>query len=167
MREQIFRLSNKHFGFFCEVVAKRIFDLEWSESNEYDLIDKGHKYEVKGSRVVEKYSTRITEANIRQVLAFQKRPLPRGTTRKFDCNIQQIKPRLFDALIYALFYEDCMVWYVAPSEDIKTFKNYSAKQHRGNVGEGQFHITTNNVDTHKPYLTRVLTYDELYDIIYI
>ena len=44
---------------------------------------------------------------------------------------------------------------------IKNIK-YSGKQHRGNKGEGQFHIDCKNIDYHLlEYFYKSLTYDEV------
>ena len=44
--------------------------------------------------------------------------------------------------------------------------NFSSKQHRGNVGEGQFHIKKNNIDYHiKNYLVKTLTYEEMWELL--
>ncbi len=55
--------------------------------------------------------------------------------------------------------------------DIKTRKEggdigYSNKQHKGNVGEGQFHITEKSIQIHlTKYFHKTLTYDELYQLL--
>jgi hypothetical protein len=49
----------------------------------------------------------------------------------------------------------------------KRFPNLSTKQHRGNNGEGQFHITNMNIKWHlnSDYFLGWLSYRELYDIL--
>ena len=43
--------------------------------------------------------------------------------------------------------------------------NYSNHQHRGNVGEGQFHINNLTIDNHiEKYLVEWITYDEIIDL---
>lgn len=43
---------------------------------------------------------------------------------------------------------------------------YSDKQHKGNVGEGQFHINQINFEYHiQNFLYRELSYEELYKIL--
>ena len=42
---------------------------------------------------------------------------------------------------------------------------YSDHQHRGNQGEGQFHINNRTLETHlNKYIIKWLTYDELYNL---
>ena len=49
----------------------------------------------------------------------------------------------------------------------KRFPNLSTKQHRGNNGEGQFHITNMNIKWHlnSDYFLGWLSYRELYHIL--
>jgi hypothetical protein len=43
---------------------------------------------------------------------------------------------------------------------------YSDRQHKGNVGEGQFHITQKNLQSHLgKYFNKTLSYDELYQLL--
>lgn len=167
IKENIFKLDKRRFGAFCEILISRVYGLENSQTSEYDLTDGTNRIEVKFSRVLSKYNAPITNDNVAEVLGHTNAPLPRHTTEKFDANIQQVKPALFDILIYGLFYDDCVVVYQIHSHLIATLPNHSAKQHRGNVGEGQFHITNRNVKAHDIYLSKVLTYKEIYDIIYM
>ena len=44
------------------------------------------------------------------------------------------------------------------------YLSYSNKQHRGNEGEGQFHITNKNIKYHLDnYLVKIITYDDVYN----
>ena len=84
----------------------------------------------------------------------------------FDCNIQQVKPKHFDILYYGVFFSDKVVIFkIIPSQLNKAI-NYSKKQHRGNKGEGQFHL---NNDTYQYHLNnfkeRELTYKEILNIL--
>ena len=43
---------------------------------------------------------------------------------------------------------------------------FSDKQHRGNEGEGQFHLNENNIEYHRRnFLEQELTYAELYNLL--
>jgi hypothetical protein len=90
---------------------------------------------------------------------------------RFDCNIQQVKRREFDALYYGLFFSDCVQIFRIKSSDIRIRAKggnigYSDKQHKGNVGEGQFHITEKNLQTHlDKYFHKTLSYDQLYQLL--
>jgi hypothetical protein len=81
---------------------------------------------------------------------------------EYDCNIQQVKCADFDVLYYGLFFSDMVVVFRVTSGDIPSTPGYSSKQHRRNVGEGQFHISGKNYAWHRR--TRFyaeLTYDQL------
>jgi len=85
---------------------------------------------------------------------------------EFDCNIQQIKKPEFDVLYYGLFFTDVVLIFRINSDDIGGNVNYSDKQHKGNVGEGQFHINQDTLQTHlNDYLYSKLTYEELLDLL--
>ena len=46
-----------------------------------------------------------------------------------------------------------------------TCQGYSNKQHRGNEGEGQFHLNQDNLTFHREkYLQKTMTYEELYEL---
>jgi hypothetical protein len=85
---------------------------------------------------------------------------------EWDCNIQQIKTKLFNTLWYVLFFGDCIVIFKIGSDEILRDTNisYSNKQHRGNEGEGQFHVTDKNIKYHLDnYLMKKITYDDVYN----
>jgi hypothetical protein len=88
-------------------------------------------------------------------------------TYTFDSNIQQIKRNEFDVLYYGLFFANIIYIFNISSSEIENAKiGYSDKQHRGNVGEGQFHINEVNFDYHvKNFLLKKLTYEELYSLL--
>ena len=82
----------------------------------------------------------------------------------FDCNIQQIKNQYFDYLYYVLFFSDIIEFFrLIPGKIIKDKAiGYSDKQHRGNKGEGQFHINQKNYAHHKKnYFIGKMDYEEL------
>ena len=85
-------------------------------------------------------------------------------TEKFDCNIQQVKTKLFDELYYLLFFYDRIEIFLIKSKQIKKDKKlkYSDKQHKGNIGEGQFHVNQDTYAHHKKkYFVEVLTYAQI------
>lgn len=83
----------------------------------------------------------------------------------FDCNIQQIKTIEFDELYYGLFFADVVEIFRMTSKQVLNTEGYSNKQHRGNVGEGQFHLNQSNIDyNRKNFLVEKLTYEQLYQL---
>jgi hypothetical protein len=127
--------------------------------------------EVKFSRVLKKSETLITEdtllrcikeaTNEERALSFE-----RWREAEFDCNIQQIKRGEFEVLYYGLFFSDRVVIFRIGREQIGPSIYYSDRQHKGNVGEGQFHINQDTLKTHlDKYLYKTLSYDTLLELL--
>lgn len=84
----------------------------------------------------------------------------------FDCNIQQVKRLEFDVLYYGLFFADRIAIFKMHSNEILSCFGYSDKQHKGNEGEGQFHLNRGSIDYHmQNHFVQWLTYEELYDLL--
>jgi len=84
---------------------------------------------------------------------------------EFDCNIQQVKRLEFDVLYYGLFFADRIVIFKMHSNEILSCFGYSDRQHKGNEGEGQFHLNQGSIDYHmQHHFVQWLTYEELYDL---
>jgi hypothetical protein len=92
-----------------------------------------------------------------------------NTKEKYLCNIQQIKPYCFDILYYGLIFDDkILIFKIESIKLLNDTKNigYSNKQHKGNDGEGQFHITSLNLQYHiDNYLYRIITWNELVNLL--
>ena len=173
LRDGIFSLNTRRFGKIAELMIKTLYSLNDSDSLAYDLQAKNNtKIEVKFSTVLKKCDSTITKENaITQIINsnIEKRMLTFDSAKKnyFDCNIQQVKTREFEILYYGCFFEDKIMICKINSSDICTDKNimYSDHQHRGNVGEGQFHINNTTLNNHlNKYLERWLSYEELYNL---
>ena len=181
-KNEIFGLNTRKFGNVVEIIIHNLIEKEKDVKSvneslnlSYDRIIEYNaftikKSEIKGSKALIKSKTSITRENIFRVLVgnnikkiidFKNRLI-----KKWDCNIQQIKTKLFDILYYSIFFDDCILVFKITPDKIKSDRNlnYSNKQHRGNEGEGQFHVTNKNIDYHiANYLYKRLTYEELYD----
>lgn len=174
-REGIFLLNTRRFGKIAEIMIKKIYHFDWSDSKYYDLFDTNNqqKIEVKFSTVREKAATPIDENNaIEQVLYAPKSNRPVCYSKRFTthyvCNIQQVKKEMFNVLYYGLFYKDkiCIFKISASSIDSNSCPSWSEKQHKGNKNEGQFQITNENVTIHlDDALERELSYEELFDLL--
>lgn len=170
-RDGIFSLKTRRFGKVAELMIKKYFNLNNSDSIAYDLKMKNNeKVEVKFSTVLKKCAANINEENIissviasnidNRMLTFAK-----AKELSFDCNIQQIKTKLFKYLYYGCFFEDkIMICKIHSSQIIDDSEIYYCNyQHQGNEGEGQFHINNATLETHlRKYLVCWLTYEELY-----
>lgn len=169
----IFSLNTRRFGDVAELMIKRLYELNKSKDNSYDLsTDDNKKIEVKFSRGLRKCEEGITNENlIEQVFKanYENRILTykEAQDAEFDCNIQQIKTDCFHILYYGCFFKDKIMICKIDANEIKEGKkiNYSDKQHRGNEGEGQFHIQKNKLAMHfENHFVQWLTYEELYEM---
>lgn len=173
LREGIFALHTRRFGSVAEVLIKRLVKLGKGRNLFHDLYDDiaQKRVEVKFSRALRKSEMTVTEESVLQCIeaATSEKRLISYEERQnvpFDCNIQQVKRQEFDVLYYGVFFSDCVVIFQIDSDEIGSQIYYSDKQHKGNVGEGQFHINQDTVEIHvRNYLYQKLTYDDLYGIL--
>lgn len=171
-RDGIFALRTRRFGSVAEIMIKKLYNLYDSNKLEYDKYDKNQnlRIEIKFSTVMKENDEKILENNvIEQCLKanIANRALKTSETSlyKFDCNIQQIKRVEFDILYYGLFFADKIQIFSMKSSEITSCLGYSDKQHRNNVGEGQFHINNESYPYHlKNFFLCELTYNELYNL---
>ena len=173
-RDGIFSLRTRRFGTVAEIMIKKIHKLKDSKTLAYDLVDHktSDRIEVKFSTVMKANTSVINQKNVlEQVLqaSTSERAIKDNDIGyySFDCNIQQIKRSEFDVLYYGLFFSESIYIFSIRSENIENAGiGYSDKQHRGNVGEGQFHINESNFNYHiQNYLLKKLNYDELYNLL--
>lgn len=171
-RDGIFSLRTRRFGSVAEIMIKKLYDLDYSGKLNYDLYDNVNKQriEVKFSTVLRKCNNRITDVNvIEECIASNvaNRVMLSNDiiSHRFDCNIQQVKCSEFDVLYYGLFFLDEIQIYKMTSQQVLGTTGYSNSQHRGNTGEGQFHIKNDTMEYHQQYLVRRLSYNELYHLL--
>ena len=171
-RDGIFALRTRRFGSVAEIMIKKMYQLEDSNTLEYDKFDSLQKkrIEVKFSTVMKENDEKINESNVieqclkanitNRAMKYEDRE-----KYKFDCNIQQIKCVEFDILYYGLFFADKILLFKMASNEVKNCYGYSNKQHRNNEGEGQFHINNDTFQHHKKYLIKEISYEDLYNIL--
>ncbi|MCR4761189.1 MAG: hypothetical protein K5705_13155 [Oscillospiraceae bacterium] len=172
-RDGIFALRTRRFGTVAEIMIKRLYSLEESGSLAFDKMARStnERIEVKFSTVMKENDARIRDNNVieqcfKANLANRAMNSTEVELYPFDCNIQQIKRNEFDVLYYGLFFADQIEIFMMRSADVLYCPGYSDKQHRGNEGEGQFHLNQDNIEYHRHnHLQRVLTYAELYDLL--
>ncbi len=156
-------------------MVRRMVDLGKAHNQFHDLFDDAelHRIEVKFSVVRKAAETRITENTvlrcIAEATAAERMVSFHDNAWKacvFDCNIQQVKRKEFDVLYYGLMFADAIVIFRIESKDIGPRILYSDKQHKGNEGEGQFHLNQQTLPIHlEHYLYKVITYDELLELL--
>lgn len=167
-KQGIFSLRT-NFGELAQLMLQKDMGFMPSEDNSYDLKDKsGKRIEVKFSRAYKK-DVSINENNVIDLcsnssIMVHNSSEAEESTSNYDCNIQQLKPNCFDYLYYGVFFADQIEIYKMHSSDIESFPGYSDKQHRGNKGEGQFHIKRTTYHLHKKHFVKAMTYDQLYNL---
>ena len=112
-------------------------------SGQYDFfLPSGIKIEVKTSRAVDFDSDEPLYI----------KALSSDSTKRFDMNFQQIKPRFCDVFVWVAAWRDVIMYWALSSSEVENNEHYSRGQHRGNVGEGQLHIKHDNIRDFDSYL---------------
>lgn len=172
-RDGIFTLRTRRFGTVAELMIRALYHLDKSQNQHHDLYDKttNQRIEVKFSTVMKTNKEKITRHNVidqcrNATIAKRALNIDGIHETPFDSNIQQVKCKEFDVLYYGLFFADCIVIFKITSEEILTIPGYSDKQHKGNKGEGQFHLSDRTLAYHmEKYYEQQLTYEDLYDLL--
>ena len=172
-RNGIFALRTRRFGTVAEIMIKKLYKFDEAGTLAYDKKDtaSNQRVEIKFSTVIKSNKETITEDNViaqclGAITANRALSSDEALTQGFDCNIQQVKCKEFDVLYYGLFFWDRVEIYKMTSEQVTAWEGYSNKQHRGNLGEGQFHINQDNITEHrKKNLVKSLSYEELYTLL--
>ncbi len=173
-RRGLFNLRTRRFGTAAELLIQKLLGAAKARSLFHDLYDdkQHHRIEVKFSTVNASSDAPITLSNI--LSAIEQAGLERSVAfanwreSNFDCNIQQIKTTEFDILYYGLFFSDVIVIFKIASATIPMDRNifFSNKQHKGNIGEGQFHINNMTLEHHlKTYHYKTITYKDFLDLL--
>lgn len=169
LKENLKQMAPRPFGekFGEWLISKIEPSLQERQDTSHDAILNDKKCEIKISRALLKSSSKLSFTE--KLLSDNLRKFVKSNSLDtFDCNIQQVKPNCFDVIIYGVFFDDIIYLFKTDSDTIKNDKKigYIDKQHRGNVGEGQFHIKRNNLQYHiDNFLYKKLKWDELMNII--
>lgn len=169
-RNGIFSLHTRRFGTIAEIMIQELYDLNDSNNSAFDKShkDTNERIEIKFSRVMEAEKP-ISKSNA--ILSckqanFSNRVISSiEKNKEFDCNIQQVKCKEFDILYYGVFFKDHIEIFKMTNDEVKQCPGYSDKQHRGNIGEGQFHINNKTITYHRENnLQQIITYEELFNL---
>lgn len=171
-RDGIFALRTRRFGTVAEIMIKYLYNMSESHDSAFDKYSQTEgRVEVKFSTVMKENDDKILDTNV--ISQCKKANLANRSMKSsdvekgfaFDCNIQQVKTKEFQVLYYGLFFADCIRIFSMTKDEVLKCPGYSNKQHRGNEGEGQFHLNQGTLHYHmENHLKRVLTYEELYDL---
>lgn len=167
-KDGLINLNTRKFGTVMELIIQKLYGFSDSNTIAYDKYDKVlGRIEIKFSRALNRNSVeKISLDNLVLVCEnFYNSPLVDSFSNDdFWCNIEQVKPLEFDVLYFGILFNDCIEIYSITSHDINNMKYFNDKQHRGNVGEGQFHIKRDNINYFRNnYLIDSFTWEELYD----
>lgn len=172
-RDGIFALRTRRFGTVAELMIEALYGFGGSHNQFHDRYDEGmnKRIEIKFSTVMKSNEAVISQCNV--IDQSKKANLGNRALRStdmynydFDCNIQQVKRLEFDVLYYGLFFADRVAIFKMNSDEILSCFGYSDRQHKGNEGEGQFHLNRNSIDYHmQNHFVQWLTYEELYDLL--
>src|SRR6266478_4616546 len=157
-------LARNMYLYIFEISAPRTFGEAWAQghlkelvpelvkstkkldpnySGQYDfLLDSKIRIEVKASRAV--------DASVEAPLYVK--ALASDSTKPFWMNFQQIKPACCDVIVWIAVWRDVIRYWVLSSNEVATNPHYSRGQHRGNVGEGQLHVTHENIQAFDSYV---------------
>lgn len=172
-RDGIFALRTRRFGTIAELMIESLYSFSHSHNQFHDRYDETSKQriEIKFSTVMKANEAVIDRYNsIDQCKKANLGNRALNSTEmydyNFDCNIQQVKRFEFDILYYGLFFADRIAIFKMNSSEIISCLGYSDRQHKGNEGEGQFHLNRSSIDYHmNNHFVQWLTYEELYDIL--
>jgi len=116
--------------------------LDPAYSGQYDFhLDGKIRVEVKASRAVDFKSTEPLYI----------KALSSDSEKPFDMNFQQTKPSCCDVFVWIGVWRDLIRYWVLASNEVAHSGYFSDKQHRGNVGEGQLHLTQENISEFDSY----------------
>ncbi len=172
-RDGIFALRTRRFGTVAELMIEALYSFTKSHNQFHDRYDEaGHqRIEIKFSTVMKANEEAINRSNA--IDQCKKANLANRALNSadmydcdFDCNIQQIKCAEFDVLYYGLYFADRIAIFKMDSDEIPYCYGYSDKQHKGNEGEGQFHLNHTSIDYHmQNHFIQWLSYEDLYDLL--
>jgi len=155
-------ISRNMYLYIFEISAPRTFGEAWAQghlkelvpelekpkkkldpnySGQYDFhLDGRIRVEVKASRAVDFDS----------VEPLYVKALSSDSQKLFDMNFQQTKPSCCDVFVWVGVWRDLIRYWVLASDEVANSKYFSDKQHRGNFGEGQLHLTRENINDFEP-----------------
>lgn len=118
--------------------------LDAAYNGQYDFLLDGHiQIEVKASRAV-RFQTNEP---------LYVKALASTSLEPFDMNFQQIKPSCCHVFVWVAAWRDVIRYWVLSSAEVESSPYYSGGQHRGNVGEGQLHLTKENIEAFSKFET--------------
>ena len=128
--------AQRHLREIAPALVKPSVELDADYRGQYDLLYQSIRIEVKASRAVRRQSggTLISKA------------LASDSAAGFDMNFQQLKPACCDVFVWMGVWRDRIRYWGLSQRDVAESPFYTARQHRGNRGEGQLWLDEKNID---------------------
>ena len=160
-------ISRNMYLYIFEIAGPRTFGEQWAQghlkelvpslikptkhhdqnySGEYDFVLKTKKHNL---IIIEVKASRAVDADSREPLAVK--ALSFVSKVPFDMNFQQVKPKCCEVFVWIAVWRDVIKHWVLASKEVEQNRYYSTGQHRGNQGEGQLHIKSDNIKFFEQY----------------
>ena len=151
-------ISRNMYLYIFEISAPRTFGEAWAQGHLKELVPESEKptkrldpeysgqydFHLDGRIRVEVKASRAVDFASAEPLYVK--ALSSDSEKPFDMNFQQTKPSCCDVFVWIGVWRDRIRYWVLASEEIANSKYFSDRQHRGNIGEGQLHLTRENID---------------------
>jgi hypothetical protein len=156
-------MERNAFLYIFEISGPRTFGEAWAQAHLKELVPELHK---PSKKLDPKYSgeydfyldarIRIEVKASRAVDASSDEPLyvkalSSDSKQKFWMNFQQVKCACCDVFVWIAVWRDRIRYWVLSSYELEHHRDYSAGQHRGNIGEGQLHVREDNIKDFEPF----------------
>lgn len=135
---QLLQRSPKKTGILFEVVERHMHKLGKGTDVSHDAILGKERIEIKGSRVITQRNA-MASINLFDCLLGEERffaPVQGALTYSYDCNIQQVKCRSFDRILYCLYFADAIIEFEMSSTTLQAFVANSSTGICTHVKEG-------------------------------
>jgi hypothetical protein len=161
-------LDRNMFLYIFEISSPRGFGEQWAQGHLKELVPKLKR---PNKTIDPNYSGQydfILEANEQQLIRVEVKAsravdfdedvplyikaLSYNSDKQFDMNFQQVKPSCCDVFVWIAVWRDQIRYWILSSDEVKQNKYYSKGQHRGNQGEGQLHLKSENINELDKYL---------------
>ncbi len=150
-------IARNMYLYIFEISAPRTFGESWAQGHLEELVPEllkstkkldpnysgQYDFLLDGKIRIEVEASRGVDASIDAPLYVK--ALSSDSTKPFWMNFQPIKPACCDMIVWIAVWRDVILYWVWSSNEIESSPYYSKGQHRGNVGEGQLHVTHENI----------------------
>jgi len=156
-------IARNMYLYIFEIGAPRTFGEAWAQGHLKELVPELEKptrkldpdyagqydFHLDGRIRVEVKASRAVDFESDEPLYVK--ALSSNSERPFDMDFQQTKPSCCDVFVWIGVWRDRIRYWVLTSDEVATSRYFSSRQHRGNVGEGQLHLTRENIDEFASY----------------